>query len=44
MELEYIGNIEDSMECSGICKSALFYFSKSVYNGYPTKTCMKDIV
>ena len=32
------------MECAGICQSPLFYFSKSAYSGYPTKTCMTQMV
>jgi hypothetical protein len=27
------------MQCSGFCKSALFYWEKDIYNGYPTETC-----
>ena len=40
LELEYLATIEDSMDCAGICRSPLFYFSKSVFSGYPKHSCM----
>ena len=44
LELEYLAAIEESMKCAGICRSPLFYFSKSIYSGYPTETCMTKMV
>ena len=44
LQLEYLAAIEESMGCAGICRSPLFYFSKSVYSGYPTETCMTKMV
>ena len=44
LEFKYIGKIEDSMDCAGICRSPLFYFSKSVYSGFPKETCMKSLI
>lgn len=39
LELDFIGSIEGSMDCSGVCKSALFYWEKDIYHGFPEETC-----
>ena len=44
LELDFIGGIENSMGCSGICKSALFYWEKDIYHGYPEETCGLKII
>ena len=38
---DFIQYIEDEFDCSGLCKPALFYLSKSIKYGPPKKTCMK---
>lgn len=44
LELEFVSNIEEEMECSGFCKSALFYWEQDIYNGYPTETCAYSVL
>ena len=44
LDLEYLAAIEESLECAGICRSPLFYFSKSAYSGYPKEKCMTMVV
>ena len=44
LELDFIGGIESSMDCSGICKSALFYWEKDIYHGFPEGTCGIKII
>lgn len=34
---------EDNYHCSGVCKPALFYFSKSVELGLPTGSCVGNL-
>ena len=31
--------MEGALDCSGFCKSALFYWEKDIYSGFPTETC-----
>ena len=33
--------MEDSFDCSGMFKPALFYFGKDIHEGPPTETCIK---
>lgn len=33
-------HIEDLFECSGMCKSSLFYFGLPITKGYPEQTCI----
>jgi len=44
LELDFIGGIETSMDCSGICKPALFYWEKDIYHGFPEGTCGIKII
>merc|ERR1740117_2661902 len=39
LELDFIAAIEEEMQCSGFCKTSLFYWEKGIYDGYPTETC-----
>ena len=39
LELDFIAEIEEEMECSGVCQTALFYWERDIYSGYPTETC-----
>ena len=39
LELEFISAMEGALDCSGFCKSALFYWDKDIYSGFPTTTC-----
>lgn len=39
LELEFVSAMEGALDCSGFCKSALFYWDKDIYSGFPTETC-----
>jgi hypothetical protein len=39
LELDFVAAIEEEMECSGFCKTALFYWEQDIYSGYPQETC-----
>jgi hypothetical protein len=39
LELDFIADVEEEMECSGFCKPALFYWEQDIYKGVPTETC-----
>ena len=34
--------LEDDYDCSGMCKSSLFYFSKELHEGSPKQTCLLE--
>ena len=38
--MELMRELEDEMECSGICKSSLFFYGLNIDKGRPTKTCL----
>lgn len=38
--IEIVSHIEDKFECSGLCSTPLFYFTQSVENGVPKKSCI----
>ena len=40
-ENEFVQQIEDDFDCSGLCRPALFYMTRSIEQGKPKKTCMK---
>jgi len=39
LELEFVSAIEEQLECSGFCQTALFYWDQDIYQGYPDQTC-----
>jgi hypothetical protein len=39
LELEFVADIEEELQCSGFCKPALFYWEQDIYKGVPTETC-----
>lgn len=41
--MEWIEFFEDEYTCAGICTPALFYWSKSIELGRPTKSCVNSI-
>jgi hypothetical protein len=43
LDLELIGHIEETFQCSGMCQNGLFYFSKNITEGIPIKTCLQSI-
>lgn len=44
LEFDFIAGIEEGMRCSGVCKSALFYWEKDIYSGYPEEPCAYAMV
>lgn len=36
--------LEDEFECSGMCRKALFYFSRTIEEGRPQNTCMTKLI
>ena len=40
MHMEQYAHIEDLFECSGMCEPGLFYYTRPISEGYPTKTCL----
>ena len=41
--MEWIEFFEEEYTCSGICTPALFYWSKSIDLGKPSKSCVNSI-
>jgi len=39
-EIEFYRELEDELNCSGICKPSLFYYSLELENGPTTQTCL----
>ena len=39
-ELEFYWDLEDYYNCSGMCQTSLFYFSKDLDDGPPKETCL----
>lgn len=39
-EVEIYSLLEDDLQCSGMCQSSLFWFSKNITEGPPTQTCL----
>tara|TARA_B110000285_G_C14755135_1_gene437012 strand:- start:243 stop:587 length:345 start_codon:yes stop_codon:yes gene_type:complete len=44
LKVDIMTLLEDNFDCSGICESSLFYFSKSTLDGYPKDTCLEKMV
>ena len=40
LAIDFANYFEEQYKCSGICKSALFYYSLSVTEGIPDKVCL----
>jgi len=38
--MELLRELEDEKDCSGMCKSSLFYYGLNLDKGIPTKTCL----
>jgi hypothetical protein len=43
VEFNIVSLFEEEFKCSGICTSALFYYSEPLYNGRPSETCLESI-
>ena len=43
-EYEYMQKLEDEFQCSGMCRTGLFYFSRSITEGRPEETCLNKMV
>jgi len=43
LNLDLFSKIEEEYDCSGMCESALFYYSKSTSEGIPNDTCLKHL-
>lgn len=41
--MNWISFFEDEYNCTGICKAASFYWSKSIELGKPTISCIKGL-
>jgi len=39
-ELDIYQSFEDDFDCSGMCKTGLFYFGRNTGNGPPKDTCL----
>lgn len=44
LELDFVADIEEELECSGFCKTALFYWEQDIYKGVPTNTCGYEVL
>lgn len=43
-QLGWYINLEDELECSGMCRPALFYFGRNITkDGYPPDTCLHKL-
>jgi len=43
-DLRYMVELEDELNCSGMCRPSLFYFGKSMTEyGYPKDTCLHEM-
>ena len=40
LAIDFANYFEEQYKCSGICKSALFYYSLSVTEGIPKQVCL----
>jgi len=43
LQIEMYAEIEDMFDCSGMCRPALFYFGRSINDGYPLETCLMSL-
>lgn len=44
LEIDFVAAIEDSLECSGFCKPALFYWEQDIYSGVPSQSCGYEVL
>lgn len=44
LELDFVADVEEELECSGFCKTALFYWEQDIYKGVPTNTCGYEVL
>ena len=42
-KMDIIEQIEEHMQCSGMCQSSLFFFTKRTSEGFPTQTCLESL-
>lgn len=42
LQLDMYQEIEDTYDCSGMCRPSLFYFGVSIDKGYPRETCLME--
>ena len=43
LELDLFEKLEENYDCSGMCESALFFYSQELSNGYPVETCLMHL-
>lgn len=41
---KFIGTLEKSYDCAGICSKHLFYMTKSITEGVPTTECLRPMI
>ena len=41
--VSFARDLENTLNCNGICYPGLFYYFKTVYNGIPTQNCLDGI-
>lgn len=42
--VQFLGSLEDSFDCAGLCYTPLFYLKKSIALGKPTEDCARAVV
>ena len=43
LEMDFFEHIESEYDCSGMCETSLFYYTKNVAEGVPDETCLMHV-
>jgi hypothetical protein len=41
--IDFISNVEGSLNCNGVCNQGLFFYFKQIYNGPPANNCLDGL-
>ena len=41
--VDYLGFFEENYSCAGVCRPAMFYFTRSIELGKPTGSCIGNL-